>query len=492
MSPGQGRRTHALRAPDREDVPLRRDGTATWFAFTGTLLGGAAPLLLMSSTPLSPASSPAWVGAWLLSIAVGLRYAWLVARGERRLFEISFWLFTYVFLGLAPLVQMRSGSYPGTTPNTDLARNGTVVVLIAVGVVAFVVGNALAGRSPAPTRGQPRVDPPHVLVLVRCALLFSAYYLVSVGLSTVLSSRSARSVAAGAAWPSPPVTAVVSALATLPLVVAFAALCLYRRQRREHGLTGPAVLPVVLLLAVVVLLNPLSSPRYVAGTAGLSVLVALGAVATRRRTRVFGVAVAVGLVLVFPYADVARYAGQTGSGKTGGPAKVLASPDFDAFDQINNALVYVERVRPAPGRQFLGALLFFVPRNAWPSKPEDTGIVLAEFRNYKVTNLSAPLWAEAYVNGGWLVLVAVMLALGAGVRRWDMRMSLVRPLPVAPGVLETTLPFYAIIMLRGSLLQSMAGLTVLLVCGRYVSARRTGGQDEPAAPESSAPVSAAR
>lgn len=459
-----------------------------WFAVTATVLAGIAPLLLMRSTPLSDASSSAWVYAWVLSVGVGLRYAWLAAEGTRRLFEIVFWLFTYVFLGLAPLVQMRSGLYPGTTPDIDEDLNGPAMFVIAVGVVAFLVGSVAGGpHGPRPVRPvPPAVDPHRVLVLTRAALALAALYVAQIGLGPLLSSRAARTVAAGIAYPSPPIAALFNALATLPLVAAFTALVLLRRQRRAQGLRGPSVLPAVVLAALVLLNNPLSTARYVAGTALLSVLVVLGATATVRRMRQFSVALAVGLVLVFPYADVARYAGQSGSGKTGGPAQVLSSPDFDAFDQVNNGLAYVAAVDPPPGAQLVGAVLFFVPRNVWPGKPEDTGVVIANFRGYRVTNISAPLWAEAYVNGRIVGVLVALGLLGYVVRRWDERIEGQSPRPVSPGVLACTVPFYAIIMLRGSLLQSMAGFAVLLACGRYVAgSKRSREAAQPAVTPSS-------
>lgn len=459
------------RAP-RPALPVGRTAGATWFAVAATLLGGLAPLLLMVSTPLTNVSSPAWAGAWAFSVAAGLRYAWLVADGARRLFETVFWLFAYVFLGLAPLVQMRSGSYPGTTPRIDLARNGTTVLLVAVGALAFAVGSVLAGRAAraAPAPAAADISSGRVLRLAVGALLFSAYYLAGVGVATVFGSRSDRSVRESVVWPNSTVSAIVAALSTLPLVAAAAALVVLRRQRVRRGERAPAALLLVVLVALAALVNPVSTPRYVSGTAALSVLVALGAVATVRRLRTFVVLLAVGLVLVFPYTDIARYAGQSGSEKRGGPAQVLSSPDFDAFDQINNALAYVEATSPTPGRQLAGAVLFWVPRTVWSGKPDDTGIVLAKFRDYKVTNLSAPLWAEAYVNGGWGGVVVLLGLLGVALRRLDGRMDAVRPRPRSPSVLQTTLPFYALIMFRGSLLQSMAGFAVLLVCGRYVNA----------------------
>ncbi len=123
------------------------------------------------------------------------------------------------------------------------------------------------------------------------------------------------------------------------------------------------------------------------------------------------------------------------------------------------------------GQQTLSAALFFVPRATWPTKAEDTGVMIAEFRGYKVTNLSAPVWTELYIDGGWLFLVVGMGLLGFILRRADDAAVARFRLFAAPGVLAGTLPFYLIIMLRGSLLQSMAGFTVLIVCAAVVGRR---------------------
>jgi hypothetical protein len=224
----------------------------------------------------------------------------------------------------------------------------------------------------------------------------------------------------------------------------------------------------VVLAALLLLVNPLSTPRYVTGTALLAVVVSLGAATTRGRVRRFAVLLAAGLVLVFPYADFARYADGSGA-KEGGPSRVLASADFDAFAQVNNAVAYVRAEPVEPGRQLAGAVLFWVPRSIWSEKPQDTGIVLAEFRNYPVTNLSAPLWAEFLVNGGWVLLVLLSAVLGWVLRASDNRIIARSRYVSQPGVLACALPFYFLILLRGSLLQAMAGLAVLVTCGFFVT-----------------------
>ena len=133
--------------------------------------------------------------------------------------------------------------------------------------------------------------------------------------------------------------------------------------------------------------------------------------------------------------------------------------------------MFVQERGTTSGRQALGVALFWVPRAVWPEKPVDTGILLAEYRGYKFTNLSAPLPAEMYINGGWWLMTAGMAVLGASTRRFDRRIVQSFSYAKAPVVLGSILPFYMIIIMRGSLLQAMAYLAAIL-CAASV---RQGG-----------------
>jgi hypothetical protein len=442
---------------------------SVWFAVTATLLSVLAPIALIRSTPLADDYSSAWVFALTLAVLVGMRFAWLVAVGAGHLFELIFWLFTYVFLGLAPMVQMRTSDYPDTTPFIDTGLNAAVMAVIAVGVVGFCVGLMAAGRA----RGSGKVrriavtSEHRLIILSTVALLFSAVYIARLGLGVLFESRLTRSLAESVIYPDSAVNAVVKALATLPLVVCFAGLLQLRRRRPEPGGFSTSVLPWVVLLVLAIVVNPVSSPRYFAGTALLAALTALGATATPNRARAFALTLALALVLVFPYAAVDRTPDSETFSDRGNPAVVLASADFDAFDQINNTLAFVRAEGTQNGRQLMGAVLFAVPRAVWSDKPQDTGPFLASYREYNFLNLSAPLWAEFYIDGSWLMVFVGMTALGYGVRRMDQRADAT----AASGrsALAVVLPFYLVLLLRGSLLQAMAGLSVLVVSGLFIS-----------------------
>ena len=438
--------------------------TGFWFGLSALVLVGIAPLaVLAATTPVAPHTGRAWQLALLLVLGTGLRFAWVVETDARRLYEVVLWLFVYVFLGLAPLVQLRSATFPSTTPDTDRGLDVLTMVVVLVGVAAIVVGLLLAGRRPARDRLPVRDVSPHRAHLLSWgALVLSAGYVYVLGAATLFASRDVRSSVDGALWPNPAVGALGRALVIWPLVVCFVALMRLRRQRAVQGQPRPLLLPVLTGGAVLLLANPVSTPRYITGTAYLAVAVALGVCSRPGRARVFALALAAGLVLVFPFADFARY-DDAAPGAQGGVVQALTSGDFDAFHQINNALDYVRDEGLTGGAQLDGALLFAVPRELWPDKPEDTGILLAEHRDYDFTNLSAPLWAEFYVDGGWPLLVLGMIALGYLVRVGDERERPVGGTVGGRGVLAVVLPFYLVILLRGSLLQAMAALSVILV-----------------------------
>jgi hypothetical protein len=474
--------------------------TAAWFGFFVTLLVLVTPAVFIFSTPLQPRSSNAWWAALFVTVIGGLRFSWVAALGEVRLFELIFWLFTYCFLGLAPMVQLRSQQFPGTTPDVDPRYYLPAMAVVLVGIAAFAVGLLLPrrvdgydrmrllppGRRPTkPRRVAVRpVTTAGTVVLSAFSVLVTGYYVSRLGVGVLFTTRAQRGVAEASLGLGTANLAVFRAVATLPLLVSVTALMRLRAQRRASGGTVPLPLPLGILVLLVLVDNPLVAPRYVAGTALLSVFVAFGAAATPRRVRWFALLLAAGLVLVFPYADITRTSDDVSLAEQPGVVQALASSDFDAYSQIANTLDYVHVHGHTHGAQLLGAALFAVPRVAWPDKPVDTGILLAEYRNYAVTNLSAPIWSEFYIDGGWLLLVVGMAVLGLALRRLDDQAvrTLTRGARHPGGVLVTVLPFYLVLMLRGSLLQSMAGATVLVVSAFVVSGRLERDRSRPATP----------
>ena len=76
---------------------------------------------------------------------------------------------------------------------------------------------------------------------------------------------------------------------------------------------------------------------------------------------------------------------------------------FDGFEQIIHTLDYVIHNSSTYGQQLLGVIFFFIPRIVWPNKPIGSGdFLLNEYiLNYTDTispNISSPLLAEMIIN----------------------------------------------------------------------------------------------
>jgi hypothetical protein len=427
------------------------------------------PSLLMANTPDPPGSSIAWRLALLAVIAAGARFSWLVGLGEPRLFEFSFWTFTYVFMGLAPMIQLRTGIDPNTTPGLHAELNTAAMSVVLLGVAA-----AWVGILSKPPRLRPAVDSRvnglRVILLTLGSLILDAYYVSRIGFYSLFQRWDTLSAVQAALWPDQTTRVIIVATCTMPMLVSFIALLKFNRQRSALGNKPLILLPAITFIALLLSVNPISSTRYYSGTVALSAAAALGAYSNVRRVRLSTLTFLLALVFVFPIADVFRRAGAT-KDLVFDPISSMTTGDFDAFGQINNTLYFVERFGVTWGRQALGVLTFWVPRSVWSGKPMDTGIVLAQSRDYGFTILSAPLWAELFINGGWIVVGIGMFVLGRWMREFDARRTAEVSSGRPPSILSTILPFYLIILLRGSLLQAMAYLAVLTVSAVFVRAR---------------------
>lgn len=133
----------------------------------------------------------------------------------------------------------------------------------------------------------------------------------------------------------------------------------------------------------------------------------------------------------------------------------LLRVDFDGFMQTVSAVQYLQEgiggIRW--GNNFLGVLLFFVPRGLWPSKPIDTGEIVSVSLGYWYNNVACPLPAEALMGFGLIGPLLVFGSLGYVVSRIEISAALpIEGTPNLPSfVLYTILMGFIVIILRGAL-----------------------------------------
>jgi hypothetical protein len=457
----------------------------TLWVFAAMAVFGPVAIITFTSNP--PNSS--WLWTLPATVICAGRFAWLMGSGQRRLFETMFWSFTYMFLCLAPLAQLRENVWPGTVPRVDNTYVGAGALIVIVGCAAFLAGAGLdtvtAMRRPlravkraAATVGSSfSVNYPRTVVLCACAVLLNLYYLSQTGWLQFMHSRYEAHDIGALVFPTENAGVVLRACSYMALLVAFIALVRFRNEAKMARQWGEIISAklmrsnTVLLWVIGILLadnmNPISNARYQSGTAMLAAATGYGLFGTVRRFRLTSLGFLAALLVVFPLADAFRVS-QQAELKTSNPIQSLLSDDYDSFAQLMNGYLIAARDGVVPGRQFYGVLLWWVPRGFWPDKPVDTGIYIANMRGYGFTNLSAPLWVELFLNGGWLVLAFGMFALGYGLHRWDSGLNSQFEGFHMPGVLGCILPFYMLILLRGSLLQAASFLFFILVFAAFV------------------------
>ena len=101
--------------------------------------------------------------------------------------------------------------------------------------------------------------------------------------------------------------------------------------------------------------------------------------------------------------------------------KNYLSGDYDAFSMITNIRDYTKLHGYSYGKQFVGGLLFMIPRNIWPSKPVGSGSLVFTSLNKEFTNISCPLIAEGYINFGIIGVVLLAFLVGYVCRKIDFR-----------------------------------------------------------------------
>lgn len=470
-----GDRTAAVRRP-RGIAAL-----AVWLL----LLGLFTPATVLDS--LSVRVQPALILQCVVVLHTALGLSRVLTDRSVRVVALGFWLFSYIWLGLAPLAMLATDTYPWAY-RTDQRIAFESVAIIEVGLLAYSLGSALGARRSrqnAPRRLEHLLDreiaPVRVLGLCLLALALAAVLVPRQGgVHAFFTSRQALNSDDGGNHGGSKASAALAAWG-LSVPAFWALLGLIQLPRIRHGdrlLKGLRLLalPVALALNVVVN-NPISNPRFWAGTVLLAIVFSFPAVRRPRGFRIASAAILAVILVVFPYSDYFRTTKHSQIQVVSLEKQLTTNGDYDAYQQIETGLAFQQKAGFQP-RQLLGPPLFWLPRSHWQGKPEDTGVDIARFAGYNFTNLSSPLWIESYLWAGIPSVVGLFLLLGAVGRRIDLaRNKLHARSGTLAALLVPAFGFYQLILLRGSLLAATAPLALLVCVPILISTRRAPAQD---------------
>jgi hypothetical protein len=99
----------------------------------------------------------------------------------------------------------------------------------------------------------------------------------------------------------------------------------------------------------------------------------------------------------------------------GGITTAFSTLHYDAYANIMATVDYVNVNGLSYGYQLLSALLFFVPRSLWTSKPTSSGELIGNYLidkyDFGFNNLSNPIVSEGYIDFGLFGLIAMAIVL---------------------------------------------------------------------------------
>lgn len=430
-----------------------------------------APMLVFPEDPVP--ISFAFLAQFAVVAYAGTRLSMLIGRGQPMWYDTMFYAFAYVWMGLAGWAQVTSGKNPFHITHQPASQEIAAMITL-VGMFSYDVGRVLSrrrashGRSAAQPRLPRRLDRRRVWLLVVVSFVVTPLLIAKQGgwgsFLMPVNLHFAELTARGLYTPdSNVVGSLVESIArVLPFValVAMLRLSQARPELRRRPAWWASVLALGLLNAITS--NPVSSPRFWAGTVLLGLLLSTRWSVRRIGYRTIVCALLGSLIIFFPYADYFRNANPTYQQKAVSDF-LVNKLDYDAPAQMVNAVDYRREIGGTDGRQLLGAMMFWVPRSVWPDKPGATGPLLGRFINASFLNISSPLWLETYLDGGYLLTILLFGGLGAVAARIDSQMDPRRrsgPTDLAIFALPV-LSVHSIIMLRGSLLSNMGVFVVL-------------------------------
>ena len=178
----------------------------------------------------------------------------------------------------------------------------------------------------------------------------------------------------------------------------------------------------------------------------------------------------IGLVLVFPILDFFRYYDpDTGLENIVLSFEWINAGHFDSFQNFAS-LVYLDLVLMP--EQWLGVLLFFVPRALWPEKPIHSGAVIANEEMLSMENIAMNLIGEGFIFGGVLGVIILAIIFGLFTGWCDRRIRGITLLDSKFCVVYVLLCTTVFFFFRGSLMSAYAylfGACVLAVFFLYLA-----------------------
>lgn len=329
------------------------------------------------------------------------------------------WIFVLFFFCVIPIVQItfNFNSWGIKHSSQEIARGCMFVIIWIIG---YIIGNTLGSKVINKNKIIKMED--HITEVSKIFLiLLTIISLVSLGIlikNIGLSNMFARSTAnVNYSGENSKMMTLLINNCTRVCIVYSTALSFMLFQRNKGNL-------LILLTNIACLLIacfPTATARNTAATVyiGFFIIGFYKNIEKYRKSLKFIVVFILAFIIVFPAINTFRIHKFSDvkimnvmANVTKDITKNYLSEDYDAFSIVIDTDKYVKDNGISSGKQFLGAMLFFIPRNIWKNKPFGSGQTMFMVFKQKFTNISCPLLAEGYINFGIVGIILFAIITG--------------------------------------------------------------------------------
>jgi hypothetical protein len=370
----------------------------------------AVATLMMAIDEVRNDNALIWMPMALNGIVAVCGLAWSGARDGVSL-RVVFWLYNLLFFGIAPLAQYVTGNWYFAPSEGTMATANLLIFLSSFAyAISYGRGRATHERTSALPWGRFR----HAISRERSVLLLVVSGAIAIGFGAKAGFNLAASSIIHAFGGVYTPLSMLAEFTLRPFPFFVFLLTVYQakyglRTLRSHSLA---------LLAgafAFMMLSPISAARFFIFAMYFGLYVLLFPPVGKYRF-VYVLLLYLGLFgsQLLP-AFAAWITGGVGSIQRF-EANYFYAGHFDGYENLCHSIDYVRDNGIVWGRQLLGAILFWVPREWWPTKPVGSAAYIATSYlstsfNVTFTNLASPLLQEAYLNFGTIgVLVTFSIA----------------------------------------------------------------------------------
>jgi hypothetical protein len=393
-----------------------------------------------------------------------------ILKRKHGLANIVFWVFNYIWMGLIPLLTILNNEFPYQyiPQNYNIIKSMYIIIL---GNFAYYLGyNQRIKRSFSFYKSKSRYNRNAYWIFSLLLLIISILFFSKNPYFYIFPIKNDQTP-----FLDQTLETILNVLAKIPpFIISSFNIFIWKNKiiekylfkKNKIHIIAFKIYAIVILVYSLILNNPISTTRYQFGIIILTYFFTLNDF-SKMKYRINIIALlTIGIIFLFSIFSyrfiiplITKQATIANALLSLRDNKVFLNGDFDAFTMINIANEYVDKNNIMYGRQLLLPLFFYIPRSIWLNKPVGSGWLVSSWYGLSFNNVSCPLWAEAYINFGFLGVIIFLYILGRISKVVDEKMSN-RNIDMISNLLSYYYIFNLFILLRGDL---NTGTNILLI-----------------------------